>query len=348
MTSHLAPTFIEYRVVESVLTDSRDIAKQRKETSVEYREYSYRPKRPQNTVYQRQRRTRAQQRTWRFRITAEVIVLTAILAALFMLHEKGSAYYAQAEEPIYDVESASPEISVQPIPEFTGTGAAVSGDLADPYLETDTDAAAETKPYDFSKPVPLAEAVGNDYFDDAVFIGDSRTEGLFLNTGLSNATPLVYKGLMVDTAFTKPVIRQGNQKVSVIDALRETAFSKVYIMLGINETGWVYSQIFQEKYGNIIDAIREINPEATIYIQEIMPVSSKVSSTHSYITNTKINEYNRLLQELAEDKRVCYIDTGSAVASVDGSLPQDAATDGIHLVKSYCEKWLEYLKAHTV
>lgn len=119
-------------------------------------------------------------------------------------------------------------------------------------------------------------------------------------------------------------------------------------MLGINETGWVYSQIFQEKYGNIIDAIREINPEATIYIQEIMPVSSKVSSTHSYITNTKINEYNRLLQELAEDKQVYYIDTGSAVASADGSLPQDAATDGIHLVKSYCEKWLEYLKTHTV
>ena len=59
-----------------------------------------------------------------------------------------------------------------------------------------------------------------------------------------------------------------------------------------------------------------------------MPVSNKVSSTHSYITNDRINEYNLLLQELAEEKQVYYIDTENAVASEDGSLPADAAADG--------------------
>ena len=85
-----------------------------------------------------------------------------------------------------------------------------------------------------------------------------------------------------------------------------------------------------------------------IYIQGIMPVSDKVSSEHQYITNAKISEYNRLLQELAKEKKVYYIDTENAVISADGSLPEDAAYDGIHLVKEYCEKWLDYLKTHTV
>lgn len=34
--------------------------------------------------------------------------------------------------------------------------------------------------------------------------------------------------------------------------------------------------------------------------------------------------------------------------STDGVLPDDAATDGIHLDKEYCEKWLSYLEEHTL
>ena len=54
-----------------------------------------------------------------------------------------------------------------------------------------------------------------------------------------------------------------------------------------------------------------------------------------------------LLRELAEEKQVFYVDTENAAAAGDGSLPADAAADGIHLVKDYCEKWLDYLKTHT-
>lgn len=201
--------------------------------------------------------------------------------------------------------------------------------------------------YDYSMPVPASAPVDEHYFDDAVFIGDSRTEGFILYNGLSNTTSYAYKGLMVDTVFTKPVVNQSGQKVPVIDALKATPFSKVYIMLGVNETGWAYGRIFQEKYGELIDAIRAINPEATVYIQEILPVSNQVSSTHSYLTNTKISAYNALLRELAEEKQVYYIDAGSAVAAADGSLPEDASADGIHLVKASCGAWLDYLKAHT-
>lgn len=203
-------------------------------------------------------------------------------------------------------------------------------------------------PYDYSQSVPESNAVQTDYFDDAVFIGDSRTEGLMINTGLSNAAIYASKGLMVDTAFTSPVINCGGKMVSVMEALRTTEFAKVYIMLGINETGWISSSYFIEKYSGIIDAIREVNPAAQIYIQSIPPVSQKVSDSHSYIHNDKIYAYNALLAQMAEEKQVYYLDIASALAPSGRALPDDAADDGIHLNKENCITWLTYLKTHTV
>ncbi|MEF9920483.1 GDSL-type esterase/lipase family protein [Anaerorhabdus sp.] len=190
--------------------------------------------------------------------------------------------------------------------------------------------------------------VDNSYFDDAVFIGDSRTEGLILNTELSNAVSYTHKGLMVNTVFTKPIINKNGDKLTVMEALKQTEFSKVYLMLGINETGWPYNDIFIEKYAKIIDSIKDINSNAIIYIQEILPVTNSVSSSHEYIKNEKINEFNELIRKMANEKGVYYLDVSNAVSLDDGSLPEDAAYDGIHLKKEYCEKWLNYLKTHTI
>lgn len=202
--------------------------------------------------------------------------------------------------------------------------------------------------YNYAEPVPESQPAENRYFDDAVLIGDSRTEGLVLYTGLSNALSYTHKGLTVETVFTKPVVNRNGAKLSVVDALRQTDFGKVYIMLGINETGWPHDRVFIEKYGRLIDELQAINPQAVIYVQEILPVSNSVSQTHRYVTNEKIRAFNTLIRQMAEEKQIYYIDTGTAVSDADGSLPEAAASDGIHLKKPYCEKWLAYLKTHTV
>jgi len=203
--------------------------------------------------------------------------------------------------------------------------------------------------YDYSLPVQVSEAVDNSYFDDAVFIGDSRTEGFMLYTGLSNATYYTHKGLMVNTVFTSPVINMNGQKVSVMDAVKlNSKFKKAYIMLGINELGWAYSNLFVEKYGNIIDTIKQSNPNAQIYIQSLIPVTYSKSSSDKVYNNNKIKEYNQLLQKLAQDKKVYYVNVAEGLAESNGCIPEDSAFDGIHLKKPYCQKWLEYLKTHTV
>lgn len=207
----------------------------------------------------------------------------------------------------------------------------------------------QSLPYDFSKPVPESSSVDKSYLDDAVFLGDSRTEGLVLYTGLSNATSYAKKGLMVDTVFTTLSVELNGQTMTVMEAMKHTQFSKVYLMFGINELGWAYPSIFIDKFTQIIEEIRAINPDAIIYVQEILPVSQKVSDTHSYISNEKIQEFNQLILDMTQEQEVYYLQVSQAFIEDDNfCLPDGASSDGIHLSPSYCQKWLDYLLCHTV
>lgn len=282
-------------------------------------------------------------------IVCSVIVLFCLLLEIFMtnLSENRSLQdnaHSTPSEALDTPGSSSPREVSSPDVSASGTNNMqdVSISQSNPVPED------KFANYDFTMPVPVSTAVDLSYFDDAVFIGDSRTEGFLLNMNLSQAIAYTHKGLMVNTVFTQEVIDINGTKLSIMDALKETEFSKVYIMLGINELGWTYSSKFIDKYSEVIDEIKEINPDAVIYIQSILPVSEEVSATHAYVKNDKIKEYNALIFQMAAEKEVFFLDTAAAVMDENGCLPADAATDGIHLKKKYCELWLQYLVTHTV
>lgn len=295
-----------------------------------------------------QRRRRRRNMTWQ-------IVLILAAGSVFFGVLFGTERLEAGQTEVQETADSQPETEVEKMEaqestaRETETQEAASQEAADSTAGTEAGSAPNSpEGYDYSAPVPESPKTDSTWFDDAVFIGDSRTEGLILNTGLNNAIEYTHKGLMVDTVFTKPVIDMDGAKVTVMDALKTTQFRKVYIMLGINETGWPYNDVFIHKYGEVIDAVKEINPDAQIYVQQILPVSRTVSAEHSYIKNEKIAEYNALLQEMAEEKQVYFVAAAEAVTDGDGALPEDAAVDGIHLKKEYCVKWLEYLESHTV
>lgn len=202
--------------------------------------------------------------------------------------------------------------------------------------------------YDYSSPVPESAPVDDSYFSDAVFMGDSRTEGFELFSGLDTMTTYASRGLNVSTVFTDATIDLNGTMVTAIDALRSTSFSKLYIMFGLNEASWPYSEVFIEEYGDIIDEARAVNPDAVIYIQSILPVTKSYSDSSESFNKTRIDNLNSMLKQLAADKQVYYIDCENAVSDADGYLPEDASTDGIHFGVPECEAWLEYLKTHTV
>lgn len=198
-------------------------------------------------------------------------------------------------------------------------------------------------------PVPESEAVEDAYFEDAVFLGDSRTEGFHLYSGLEAGTYFYAVGATVESVFTKNVWpADGKEKVPLLDALAETACGKVYLMLGINELGWSKKETFHDQYAKVIDRVREDHPEAEIVLQTILPVSAKQDAKGSYVNNARIGVYNQVIRALAEEKDCALVDVAEALAGEDGCLPKELNFDGVHLNPAGCKIWLDYLRTHSL
>lgn len=204
-------------------------------------------------------------------------------------------------------------------------------------------------PYQWGEAVAASDPVEDTYFEDAVFIGDSRTEGLKLYSGLKSATFLCGRGMTVKTAINNTLSDTSTGAgMTVVQAVQNKRYGKVYIMLGMNELGWVNNDIFYQTYQDLVQQIKQAAPGATIYIQTLMPVTAWKSEKHDYVKNEKIKVYNELIEKLAREEKVYLLDTFQAVVGPDGTLPDEATSDGIHLNKAYCKIWLAYLRTHTV
>jgi lysophospholipase L1-like esterase len=213
---------------------------------------------------------------------------------------------------------------------------------------TDTKDEKKEVTYNYKKPVPKGERVKKSYFDDALFIGDSRTVGFMQCTGLKKATGYASVGCLVNGALAQSAKLSDGTTTTVARALKKESFGKVYLMYGVNETGWGYTSTFIQRYRKLIRYVKKTQKDAVIYVQSIYPVSKRISDTHSYITNKRIREYNKALQKMAAKEKVYYVNVAVSVSNKHGELPRKAAVDGIHLRKRYCLRWLKYLQCHTV
>ena len=262
---------------------------------------------------------------WRFSISLCLVALMAAVA-------QGSA----AIRKNWSVLASQP----------TSTTSHFVSSTTDPamVLEPSMSSAPESAP----PPEPVASApdtAADSWFSDALFIGDSRTEGLRNYDGLDGATYYALKGLMVNTVYTRREILENGSKKTVMQAQADHTFGKIYIMLGVNELGWSSTQVFIDDYTKIVRDLKKDHPNAKIYLQAIFPVSAKKSAESSIYKNDKIVSFNHMIETIAKNENVIFLDTTQAV-SENGVLPDEASTDGVHLNFKYCAKWCEYLKTH--
>ena len=205
--------------------------------------------------------------------------------------------------------------------------------------------------YDFSQPVPEREAVDNSYFADAAFVGDSRTDGLLIYSGVGCGENLTSNGLSIFKLAEKKAIKRDGVSYTLLEALDLKEYGKVYLSLGVNELGIYNDEGFYQAYCAAIDAIRDSQPNAVIYIQGLIPLNEEVVKSKGgkdYLRNDHLLIYNDLMKKAAQEKRVAFLDLNPYFADETGSLPAEATGDGVHLKGAYYKQWLEYLKCHTV
>jgi len=276
-------------------------------------------------------------------------VLPVLLGVALAAYVGFAGYYNAADRS--PAEEVPPAASVQEIPEAPAVETA--GVSAVPGLSPSAAAAngAATEeppaPYDFAQPAPEGEAVDKSYFADAAFVGDSRTEGFWLYSGVKQGKLLCATGLTVFSVDSK-IMTGGSQ--TVLDALCSGSFDKIYLGFGLNELGYIDRDSFVETYRQLIGTIRRTHPNAIIYIQNLIPVNdgkARASGHKGHVNCDRIRLYNELIAQIAREEELPLLDLYSAFA-VDGQLPAEASRDGVHPLPAYYKKQLDYLLTHTV
>lgn len=194
-------------------------------------------------------------------------------------------------------------------------------------------------------------SVDDSYFDDAVFIGDSRTVGMYEYSGLEEtSTFYASTGLTIYKMFDSAIVSVPGQKkkITVEEALSEKQFAKIYLMIGINEMGTGTVESFMKTYGEAVQHLRELQPDAIIYLQAIMKVTTERSEQGDYITNEGIDARNEEIAKLADDKTIFYLDVNPYICDETGGMVASYTYDGVHLKAQYIPIWLDFLKEHAI
>lgn len=208
-------------------------------------------------------------------------------------------------------------------------------------------------PYQFGTPLEETAPVEDDsFFDNAVFLGDSRTEGLQLFSGLKHGDFYWARGMTVFRADDPDyaVFEVDGEMLTMVGALGKKSYDAVYIMIGVNELGYAASQ-YETGLAALIDKVLAAQPEAVVYLQLLPPVNDAIAAENnlgSYINNTNVNLFNEAIVRVAAEKKVVLLNTAEVYRDEDGQLIAELASDGCHFTYNGYTRWADYLRCHVM
>ena len=191
-----------------------------------------------------------------------------------------------------------------------------------------------------TEPMPMDES----WFDDALFIGDSRTQGLGAFGKLGKATFFAEVGMTVYGVRSAELEFSGyKDKQTLRMILRRKDFGKVYICLGLNEIMGNHEKII-EAYQKIIDFVREMEPDAVIILEGVMTVGREKAAKKACFHPDNIASLNERIKELAVGDQMRYIDANEWIADEEGYLPDGWSRDGTHPYADGYYEWGEWIR----
>lgn len=208
-----------------------------------------------------------------------------------------------------------------------------------------TEATEETEPVHNG---PLA-VYGEDesYFDDALFIGDSRTDGLRLYCPIGEASYFCTTGMTIFDIFRETATNKDLVEQTLEQMLGEKQFGKIFITLGLNELS-EKDIVLKAEFQLVINKLRKVQPEAKIYLNAVMPLGKAKSASAPYFSMERIASFNQTLAGVAEYMDCIYLDASPVFAGEDGYLREELSFDGCHLYARNYWMWAEFLCQNVV
>ncbi|MBQ4258545.1 MAG: SGNH/GDSL hydrolase family protein [Clostridia bacterium] len=277
-----------------------------------------------------------------------------LFAVLFCLIYAGCRAAAPAKEesssaPHSSAPSSSqvsePSSSVPSEPSVSPSSESSVSSESDPesvYSDTE-DSSSEAEP---SEPEKLEfTKVDEDYFEDALFFGNSRTRLMGIYAPIGNA---FFYGGDIASVYDALEMDMGVEGYSSIyDVLATHDFGKVYINFGINECGFD-DESFMESYEEIIDVVRRYQPDALIFLVEIMYVSEEKCITSGVFEPYIIDNKNEHIKALADGKTIFYLPVNEIADDGRGYMKAELTGDGVHLTAATYHLLSDYIMEHGI
>lgn len=195
-------------------------------------------------------------------------------------------------------------------------------------------------------PLPFTE-VDVGYFDDALFIGDSRTEGIREYSDLQNAAFFADRGLSVFKVFTVELTLKDIGKTTLEELLRNRAYGKIYFMMGVNELGYPYESLIK-KYTQTVETIRSLQPDAILYLCANLHVTKSKSDAEPDVNNANIDRLNAEIAGMTDGRTSFYIDANERFDDAEGNLDTRYSADNAHVFAKYYRVWGAFLLTKAV
>lgn len=193
---------------------------------------------------------------------------------------------------------------------------------------------------------PFYEA-DRSYFEDALFIGDSRTVGLYEYGDLGNAIVLADSGMSVYKIFKQSFSLDSGERLTLEELLAQKTFGKIYIMLGINELGYNFEQTVRV-YKEMVDTIEASQPNALIFLQANLHITEKKSGTSSIYNNANINRFNSEVEKMTDSKKRFYLNANELFDDEKGNLSTEYTVDESHVLGKYYADWVDWILKYAV
>lgn len=205
--------------------------------------------------------------------------------------------------------------------------------------------------------LPENGSVDLSYFSNAVFVGDSLTEGLRIYPNIENAianiaTFVSNKNLTPKSYLEGEIVFDNNYRPQQngVEAIVEANPGKVYITLGANALTFMTDEQLMYYYRQLIETLQQrLLPNAIIYVCSITPTTAEYAAQRPIFSSERLYQINNQIAKMCTETGVNFVNLHEALAGDDGYLPLEyAASDGLHLQPSAYSLWVQYLMTHTV
>lgn len=251
-----------------------------------------------------------------------IVVMLVAIIVIIVMGNKANRISEKALETGSEKLQTAEQVSVKDSEE------SIDALLEKEKKEAEEKAASSQKEQEQEKPVKKEKLSNKEIktiFKDSVFVGDSLTEGIEVYQFLSKSNVVYHRGMSVP------------QMGDLSDTIVGLNPKQVFLWFGMNDLIYFSGDAdkFAEAYAEQIKALQKKLPDATIYVNSILPIRENAIKKKSVFKYYE--DYNGALEDMCQKMGITFIDaTALAEAHSDQFEP-----DGIHISSTFYPYWFK-------